>query len=157
MGTRALIGKLDADNNITAIYCHWDGYPEYTGVILNECYKNIEKIDALLNLGNISSLGVNVGTTPIDFNSTFDDVKDSICIAYHRDRGEDLDILKCKDADLIYYMKYYEYTYIYNTVNSKWYMYTTSKAKRELNTVIKRRINTGHKLAIKIYNALHVE
>lgn len=56
MSTRSLIGK-DYGNEIKAIYCHFDGYPQHNGAILKECYSDDGKIDELIRLGDISSLG----------------------------------------------------------------------------------------------------
>ena len=74
MATRSFIGKLLNDGSVRGIYCHHDGYPEGVGRTLEERYTSPEVVDALLSLGDISSLGDDLGTTE----------------AYHRDRGEDL-------------------------------------------------------------------
>ena len=29
MSTRCVVGHLDENNNLEAVYCHYDGYPEY--------------------------------------------------------------------------------------------------------------------------------
>lgn len=56
MATRSNIGKLNSDNTVTYIYCHWDGYPAHHGVILTEHYNIPEQVDALLALGDMSEL-----------------------------------------------------------------------------------------------------
>ena len=40
MATRSNIGIVNEDDSITAIYCHWDGYPEHNGKILLNHYNN---------------------------------------------------------------------------------------------------------------------
>jgi len=57
MATRSNIGKLNSDNTVSYIYCHWDGYPSHNGTILQEHYNTPEKVDALLVLGDMSVLG----------------------------------------------------------------------------------------------------
>lgn len=57
MATRSNIGILQDDGTIKAIYCHWDGYPEGVGTTLASYYTTREKVEALLNLGDFSSLG----------------------------------------------------------------------------------------------------
>jgi hypothetical protein len=64
MGTRCLIGKLDDFYEgrepygvVTYIYCHYDGYPEYVGDCLSTHWRNPRKINALLDRGDIVSLG----------------------------------------------------------------------------------------------------
>lgn len=83
MGTRSFIGKKAADGTIRAIYCHWDGYPEGVGATLLEHYTEPKKIDALLDLGDISVLREEIGEA-----QSFDAPKSGTCVAYGRDRGE---------------------------------------------------------------------
>ena len=59
MGTRSHIGLVDENKNVKFIYCHWDGYPNYNGLLLNKFYKDENKIKDLLAMGDISSLGAN--------------------------------------------------------------------------------------------------
>lgn len=56
MGTRSTIGVLNTDGSVTAVYCHWDGYPEHNGKILIDNYTTEEKVRELIGLGSISSL-----------------------------------------------------------------------------------------------------
>ncbi len=57
MGTRSRIGKLNDDGTVTSIYCHWDGYPSWTGRILLEHWNDHQRVDQLLSLGDLSGLG----------------------------------------------------------------------------------------------------
>lgn len=57
MSTRSRIGLQLPNGKIKSIYCHWDGYPEGVGEILRKHYNTREKIEALLELGDISVLG----------------------------------------------------------------------------------------------------
>lgn len=83
MATRSAIGYWD-NEVIRAIYCHWDGYPENNGRILQESYQDPDKIRALVDLGDLSSLGKEIGTR-CDFRNP----PKGQCVAYSRDRGED--------------------------------------------------------------------
>lgn len=40
----------------TGIYCHWDGYPQYVGVMLRDHYSHDGELQVLLGRGSISSL-----------------------------------------------------------------------------------------------------
>ena len=40
----------------TGIYCHWDGYPQYVGVMLRDHYSQDGELQVLLGRGSISSL-----------------------------------------------------------------------------------------------------
>jgi len=85
MATRSRIGlKLD-DGTIKQVYCHWDGYVEGVGLTLVENYNTIDKVEELINLGNISSLGFKVST---DEPHSFDNPVKGVTVAYMRDRGE---------------------------------------------------------------------
>lgn len=57
MSTRSRIGIENEDGTIRSIYCHFDGYPEGVGKELMEHYTDPKKINELLDLGDISSLG----------------------------------------------------------------------------------------------------
>jgi hypothetical protein len=87
MATRSLIGKLNSDNTVDYIYCHWDGYLEHNGRILHEHYNTLEKVDALLALGDLSSLGNEIGEKH-DFDFHLSKPGEDWCTAYGRDRGE---------------------------------------------------------------------
>ena len=56
MATRSRIGILLPDDSILAVYCHWDGYPEYNGVVLRKKYNTYEKVAELIDGGDMSSL-----------------------------------------------------------------------------------------------------
>lgn len=83
MSTRSNIGVRNLDGTVEYIYCHYDGYPEYNGKILAEYYTNINRVNELLKLGDLSVLGKFIGEKQ-DFDNR---VKDC-CLAYSRDRGE---------------------------------------------------------------------
>ena len=74
MSTRSTIEIQRTDGSRQRIYAHWGGYLSHNGHILYHKYDTAEKVEALIALGNISSLG----DTPDE------------CIAYHRDGYEDL-------------------------------------------------------------------
>ena len=101
MATRSVISKIDkkvSNGEITAVYCHSDGYLKWNGKILNEHYTNGNKVDELLSNGGISVLNENIGKPGIDFNDykKFGSLKQSRF--YHRDRGEELKIQTWNDG-----------------------------------------------------------
>ena len=83
MATRSYIGVRNLDSSVDYIYCHFDGYPEHNGKILTEHYSNINRVNELLNLGDLSVLGQFIGEK-MDFDKRIQDT----CLAYGRDRGE---------------------------------------------------------------------
>ena len=111
MATRSNIAMKTATGKIVSVYCHWDGYVANNGKILLENYTDIDKIEALVALGSISSLGTAIGD-----KQDFDDrstQKDEWTLFYSRDRGEQLSIQEYDDipswiADME------EYAYLWN-------------------------------------------
>ena len=88
MATRSFIGILNKDDSVDYIYCHWDGYVAGVGKVLQEHYTSEKKIDKLLALGDISSLGPKIGRKHAFDN--YDIARDNgWTTAYGRDRGED--------------------------------------------------------------------
>lgn len=59
MGTRSRIAVMHGDV-CKSVYCHWDGYLEHNGKILQEHYDST-KANFLVALGDISSLGSKIG------------------------------------------------------------------------------------------------
>lgn len=86
MGTRSMIGILNADGTVTAVYCHWDGYPSHNGAILLKHYSDEKTLRKLLRLGSLSSLGKQLGEKH-EFNTRL--VGSQVCTFYRRDRGDD--------------------------------------------------------------------
>jgi len=106
MATRSNIGILNLDGTVNYIYCHFDGYLGHNGLILNEYYTTEGKVRMLLDLGDLSILGEDIGEKQ-DFNNR---VK-GCCLAYGRDRGEtDIEARTCSYVD---YTKEYFEEYVY--------------------------------------------
>ena len=95
MATRSNIAMKTADGKIVSVYCHWDGYVANNGKILLENYTDAHKIEALVALGSISSLGEQIGEQQ-DFNDRSTQ-KDDWTLFYSRDRGEELSIQEYDD------------------------------------------------------------
>ena len=108
------------DGSYKSIYCHWDGYPEYNGKILYENYNEKKKVEKLISLGDISSLDEEI-EPDYRFEHCFSNRQDGITLAYHRDRGEKLNIRIDKNInELINYLSnsMEEYLYVYD--NGVW-------------------------------------
>jgi hypothetical protein len=84
MSTNSTIALEFADGTIGQVYCHWDGHVEYNGKILFENYSDPFKLRDLIDLGDISSLGADIGT-----KHDFDQGVAGECTFYGRDRGEE--------------------------------------------------------------------
>ena len=57
MSTRCRIAIKEPNGAYRSIYCHNDGYPQGVGEILETYYTDVNKIEKLMDLGDISSLG----------------------------------------------------------------------------------------------------
>ena len=93
MGTRSRIGVMHGDN-VKSVYCHWDGYLEHNGAILQEHYDSA-KANNLVALGDLSSLKPEIGIQhAFGYHGTEISAEDyetqfgNMCTFYGRDRGE---------------------------------------------------------------------
>jgi hypothetical protein len=105
MATRSAIGFVEYDGSITAVYCHWDGYLEGVGATLVKHYNDTYKLLDLLELGDISSLGEELGVKhPFSCHMTnlspqaYDDAYGKMTTAYGRDRSENCPAKDFADA-----------------------------------------------------------
>ena len=130
MATRSAIGIKHGDR-VKSVYCHWDGYPEHNGAILQEFYSSSPTVNKLISMGDMSSLGATVGEK-IEFGTRWTDDQyikfgnthaAPQCTFYSRDRGEDdIGANVYKDfADYVANHQYEEYEYIYRT-DGRWYV-----------------------------------
>jgi len=86
MGTRSAIGYKTPQGTIRAKYSHYDGYPLYTGAMLQQYYQNNDKIVQMVELGDQSSIAPNV--CPTDESHSFGTPQEDVIVFYGRDRGE---------------------------------------------------------------------
>jgi len=81
-------------DNVKSVYCHWDGYLEHNGAILQEHYDSV-KANQLVALGDLSSLKPEIGIQhAFGYHGTEISAEDyetqfgNMCTFYGRDRGE---------------------------------------------------------------------
>ena len=116
MGTRSTIALEFADGTVQQVYCHWDGYLDHNGKILQEHYSDPFKLRDLIDLGDMSSLGESIGT-----QHAFEKAPQGECTFYGRDRKESgCEARKFKDfADYKANHQYEEYEYILRACGDK--------------------------------------
>jgi len=125
MATRSAIGFVEYDGSVTGIYCHWDGYLEGVGQTLLKHYNDTYKVLDLIDLGDISSLGEEIGEKhPFSCfgsdlsDAQYDKLYGKMTTAYSRDRGED-----CPAKDFVSVQAFRnnygdcEYFYLYDGKN----------------------------------------
>jgi hypothetical protein len=134
MATRSRIGIEQADGTVKSIYCHWDGYPKGVGKILVEHYLMRDKVESLMALGSISTLGEQVEPTG-RVDHTFELPEDGITVAYHRDRGEDLDPARVdKSLNDFLQSDVEEFGYVF-TQYGEWMLIDGHRTVRELKNL----------------------
>jgi hypothetical protein len=133
MGTRSTIALEFADGTVEQVYCHWDGYLEHNGQILQKHYSDPFKLRDLIDQGGISSLGKSIGKKH-PFSPAYNEtdalkrakIQTEIDLAneagyttfYARDRGEDISINKFKDYEhFLIDGQWEEYDYILRNDN----------------------------------------
>lgn len=135
MATRSTIAMEQPDGRVLQIYCHWDGYLGYNGRILEQAYQDRAKVLALMLLGDLSSLGPEIGE-PHDFDQREGPVREQ-CTAFGRDRGEtgcEAKVFKSFD-DYVNNHQYEEYEYIYR-LDDQWMVHGPDNHYQLLSTVV---------------------
>ena len=135
MGTRSRIGIQLKDDSILSVYCHWDGYPSFNGRVLREFYDTKEKVDQLINGGNISSLHTNVGWN----NETLPETGPQ----YYTSRGESIDDNEPRvDDNIVDFLNDgEEYAYIFNQRFNEWICYDLHDTTAKLTEIPSGSIN----------------
>lgn len=85
MGTRAAITARLKAGYYKTVYCHYDGYPEWTGVTLRDHYNTVEDVEELFRYGDMSFLDV---STECPRGHSFEKKVRGYTVFYGRDRGE---------------------------------------------------------------------
>ena len=125
MATRSRIGLQLADGAILSVYHHWDGYPQWLGVMLRENYSTREKIAELLDGGNISCLSS---------DTDWDRKECEPHVLYYNARGENTEPRLDANVD-DYFELGEEYAYIF-TLDHKWECYAlTHKRDDDWNVI----------------------
>jgi hypothetical protein len=117
MSTRSTI-TLSTPDGYQSIYCHNDGYLSHNGAILKEFYDTEDKVKELIKLGSLSSLNKNLAPEE-DQEHSFHKPASQVTVAYHRDRGEDLNIALYDTLEEVYDDRE-EYNYVF--VDGQWWL-----------------------------------
>jgi len=151
MGTRSTIALEFADGTVQQVYCHWDGYLDHNGRILQDHYTDPFKLRDLIDLGDMSSLGINIGTQhPFSPHSDGDKaaydaaMAEGACTFYGRDRNESgCEARKFKDfADYKANHQYEEYEYILRACGDKavWFVCQYGRPYELLSEALQRQL-----------------
>ena len=119
MSTRSTIGILRNNKIVEGIYCHSDGYLAYNGVLLGALYNTKEKVEQLISMGMISSLGYAIKNEKADQNRRYNDPAYSefySMFTFKTDYEDEK--IKCSLDDFTQEA----YCYVFNPINNKWMM-----------------------------------
>lgn len=146
MSTRSLIGMV-VPKGIKSIYCHYDGYLEGVGRKLVLHYSNQQKIEALMALGDLSSLREHVAP-PQGVSHSYGDPAKGVCVAYGRDRLEhDTEARNCKNlSQFLSLDRWQEYAYLWT--GSEW-RYSTEFNEKSIDQMRSLNIDVITKVAIE--------
>ena len=117
MATRGRIGVQLTDGSILSVYCHYDNYPEFNGVKLQEHFNSRDAATELIEGGDMSSLWTNSG-----FNNN--EVLPETGPLYYASRFPSDNTEPRIDANLGKYLADGE-EYAYLFANGKWVCYNT--------------------------------
>lgn len=141
MGTSATIAVVKSDGSVIQTSVHYDGYLSGVGKILLEEYTNQDRIELLVSLGEMSSLGKFItpeitALNPIEFQvHNYEHPMKDVTVYYGRDRGETgTEPEEYKDVQEFFdEMNDEEFNYLF--IEGKWIYWTTSKSIRKYLTV----------------------
>ena len=138
MGTRSMIAIQNPySKDVRAVYCHWDGYLEHNGSLLQKHYSASPKVNNLIALGDLSSLRPEIGDkhlfSSMEINdkaerAAYEETVKDMCTFYTRDRGEDAPFKvfpTLKKAEAYFEGSWCEYLYVFKY--SKASDYTTGE------------------------------
>ena len=112
MATRSRIALQLGEDSFLSVYHHYDGYPQWLGVILRQKFNTREKVAELLDGGDISC---------IDSDTNWDRESVENHVQYYNDRGENTE--PRLDLTLEDYLENgEEYAYVY-TLDHEWICY----------------------------------
>lgn len=115
MATRGRIGIQLDDKSILSVYSHYDNYPSFTGVKLQEHFNSHDKASELIDGGDISALWTNQGH--------YGEILPEVGPLYYTSRGEDSP--PRLDSNLKQYLTDGAEEYAYLFKDGEWVCYNT--------------------------------
>ena len=131
MATRSRIGLELGDDAILSVYHHYDGYPQWLGVILRQKFNTREKVAELLDGGDISC---------VESDTNWKREKVENHVLYYNARGEDTE--PRLDLSLEDYLENgEEFAYLFE--NGEWKCYDVHSTPYEVNIPDKEVVNAS--------------
>lgn len=150
MSTRSVIGIIRKDGSVECINCYRDGYLHGVGKVLLNHYTDQDKIEQLLELGDLYALKENTDHAIINPDKY-------TTIAYVRDGGEKNTQSRVFDSIQEFQYEFNnswcEYAYLFDESKQKWYCNTTAvfdeQSLEELSLAIKNEMNESMNYGMK--------
>ena len=132
MSTRCRIAIENENGKVMSIYCHHDGYPQGNGSVgqtLLDYYKDKDKINKLMELGDLSRLGTEPVKNPWEdfprlpteeFMDYFSRTHPRNMCDYYSTRGEAVPAYVCSEKQLLKDFKNSDQEYLYLFKNGEW-------------------------------------
>lgn len=137
MSTRSRIGLPLADGSILSVYCHWDGYPSYTGVQLQNRFKVRDQVAELIDGGDLSCVWTDSG---FEIDEKLEEERP----LYYSERGEDCPPILSKDFDTFLHdtkESWGEYAYLFTDIG--WICYDVHEGGIEVPIKPREEIKTA--------------
>lgn len=113
MSTNSIISIIHENKTVESKYCHYDSYPEYTGIILDKSFSDIDSVIKLFQINR--------------------DIKyfdESGKVYYFDDEEISSRFFDSIDDCVIHYSNnYIDYYYFYSVKYNKWYVYDKKQHK----------------------------
>lgn len=147
MATRSTIALEFADGTVQQVYCHWDGYLSFNGELLLKHYRDPFKVRELIDQGDLSALGEEIGEqhpfdNPYQYGTPeykqWSEFRRKFCTFFSRDRGEtDCEARKFKNFnEYVLKGQKEQYDYILRT-DGNWYVNCDDEFELLTNSMIK--------------------
>ena len=124
MSTNSAIAVKTSTGQYKTIYCHNDGYFDYTYPMLDTWYNTQERAEALVSFGDASFIAKRLSPSQGSGHS-FDNPEEDVSIFYYRDRSERWVDNAPRILDRDNAINYQYYTYLFE--DGQWKAYTGGK------------------------------
>ena len=130
--TRWNVGVEMPNGKVTAVYGHYDGYPQYVGKLLKRYYSQGGKVRDLIKLGK-QGISVLDKSMKGGKDHSFGKPKDGESIFYGRDRGEKRSMTRTYKNREEFGRKFgEEFGYVWSMKERKWYYFDSRGRQKEL-------------------------
>jgi hypothetical protein len=122
--SKSFIGIQNLDNSIQFVYCR-----DTDSEILFQYFNDEKSVRELISFGDISKLGKLIH--PTGDTHTIERPEKDVCIFYHRDGGDDLEITIKNSLDEVKDFGQFDgFLYIYNLNKNNWDSYPKIKEEK---------------------------